>query len=314
MFPVLTRPRGSKKATRDSFDTALKDFKASLKDSELDLLMVGPAAARPDSLEAAVEVAATGLKRPVHSFGVVQAFGGGEASLTSSVCSVAASFNSVRSCWASAAGFSVCALSDVFAGAGLGIAFGRAGTTGTAGREGLGGTGVVSPAAGIDCWGIEEGVVGFVETVSSDTGWLVGVPGRGIIDSAVGSSAGICSVGIYCSSTSASASVSCEMIGSSTGAAESSAAGFRFLLVRLVGHGRSGLENQGSYDLLSDCNNKNGERSHTGVLNGSVDISSRGGDEGAILNDVVCGVGGVIGAGAACDECVEEGVCGGSGW
>jgi hypothetical protein len=231
MFPVLTRPRGSKKATRDSFETALKDFKASLKDSELVLPMVGPAAARPDSLEAAVEVAATGLKRPVHSFGVVQAFGGGETSLTSSVCSVEASFNSVRSCWASAAGFSVCALSDVFAGAGLGIAFGRAGTTGTAGREGLGGTGVVSPAAGI-----EEGVVGLVETVSSDTGWLVGVSGRGIIDSAVGSSAGICSVGIYCSSTSASASVSCEMIGSSTCAAESSAAGFRFLLVRLVGH------------------------------------------------------------------------------
>jgi hypothetical protein len=49
------------------------------------------------------------------------------------------------------------------------------------------------------------------------------------------------------------------MIGSSTGAAESSAAGFRFLLVRLVGHGRSGLENQGSYDLLSHCNNKMGK-------------------------------------------------------
>jgi hypothetical protein len=173
MLPVLTRPRGSKKATRDSFDTALKDFKASVKDSELVLPMAGAAAARPDSLEAAVEVAATGLKRPVHSFGVVQALGGGEASLTSSVCSVGASLDSVGSCWASAAGFSVCAFSDVFAGAGLisrGIAFGRAGTTGTAGREGLGGTGVVSPAAGFDCWGIEEGVVGFVETVSSDTG------------------------------------------------------------------------------------------------------------------------------------------------
>jgi hypothetical protein len=172
MLPVLTRPRGSKKATRDSFDTALKDFKASVKDSALVLPMAGAVAACPDSLEAAVEVAATGLKRPVHSFGVVQALGGGAASLTSSVCSVEASFDSVGSCWASAAGFSVCALSDVFAGAGLisrGIAFGRAGTTGT-GREGLGGTGVVSPAAGIDCWGIEEGVVGFVETVSSDTG------------------------------------------------------------------------------------------------------------------------------------------------
>jgi hypothetical protein len=108
------------------------------------------------------------------------------------------------------------------------------------------------------------------------------------------------------------------MIGSSTGAAESSAAGFRFLLVRLVGHGRSGLENQGSYYFLSHCKNKKGERSHTGALNGSVKysggISSRGGDEGATLNDVVCGVGGVIGAGAACDECVEEGVCGGGGW
>jgi hypothetical protein len=103
------------------------------------------------------------------------------------------------------------------------------------------------------------------------------------------------------------------MIGSSTGAAESSAAGFRFLLARLVGHERSGLENQGSYALLSDCNNKNGERSHTGALKGSVGAFSRGGDEGAILNDVVCGVGGVIGAGTACDECVEEGVCGGSG-
>lgn len=87
------------------------------------------------------------------------------------------------------------------------------------------------------------------------------------------------------------------MIGSSTGAAESSATGFRFLLVRLVGHGRSGLENQGS-----------------GALNVSSGTST-GGDGGDTLKDVVCGVGGVIGAGAAaCEECVEEGVCGGSGW
>ena len=103
------------------------------------------------------------------------------------------------------------------------------------------------------------------------------------------------------------------MIGSSTGAAESSAAGFRFLLVRLVGHGRSGLENQGSYDLLSHCNNINGKISHTGALNISSGTST-GGDGGDTLKDVVCGVGGVIGAGAACEECVEEGVCGGSCW
>jgi hypothetical protein len=172
MLPVLTRPRGPKKVTLDSFDTALKDFKASARDSALVLPRVGAAAARPDSLEAAVEVAAVGLKRPVHSFGVIQAFGGCEDSLSSPACSVEASFTSVESCKVSAVGFSVCAASGVFVGAGLasrGIAFGRAGTTG-AGLEGFGGTGVVSPAAGIDCWGIEEGVVGFVETVSSDTG------------------------------------------------------------------------------------------------------------------------------------------------
>jgi hypothetical protein len=65
----------------------------------------------------------------------------------------------------------------------------------------------------------------------------------------------------------------------------SSAAGFRFFRIRLVGHGRSGLENQGNFALLSHDNNKKGE-GHTGALKGSVGVSWRG-EEGAALRDVV---------------------------
>jgi hypothetical protein len=35
---------------------------------------------------------------------------------------------------------------------------------------------------------------------------------------------------------------------------------------------------------------------------------------GEAVVKLVCGVGGVMGAGIVCDECVEGGVCGGGGW
>ena len=63
-------------------------------------------------------------------------------------------------------------------------ALGKAGIMGTAGNAdlvGFGATGVVSPAAGSEGCCIEEGVVGFVDSVASDAGRLVeGVSGGGI--------------------------------------------------------------------------------------------------------------------------------------
>jgi len=109
----------------------VKDLNASARDSELVLLKPGVAAARPDSLEAAVDVAAAGLKRPVHSFGVVHAFGTA-IPLTSSVALRSAS-TVVVSCSPSTLGF--CASSALSSKAGLGVSrgtvFGIAGTTGT---------------------------------------------------------------------------------------------------------------------------------------------------------------------------------------
>jgi hypothetical protein len=128
---VFTRPRGSRKATFESGEIALKDPNASARDSELVLLKPGVAAARPDSLDAAVGVVAAGLKSPVHSFGVVHAFGAA-TSLTSSVapCSVSAL---VISCSPSMVGFcgSSALSSKTSLGVSRGTVFGIAGITGT---------------------------------------------------------------------------------------------------------------------------------------------------------------------------------------
>jgi hypothetical protein len=104
----------------------------------------------------------------------------------------------------------------------------------------LGATGVISPPAEIGCC-IEDGVVGLVESVFSDAGWLVeGVSGRGIFASAV-----CCCPNSDVSS--GSGVVPCAMTGSSTGSVVSCGAAFRFLRARLVGQGRSGLESHGNY-------------------------------------------------------------------
>jgi hypothetical protein len=171
---VFTRPRGSRKETFESEETALNDLKASARDSEFVLLKPEAVAARPDSLEAAVDVAAAGLKRPVHSLGVVQAFGA-VASLASSVAPGSASDTPVfvASCSPSVPDF--CGSSAVCSGAGLGasrgIAFGIAGTTGTVDFcDCFGATGVVSPPAELEFCCIEDGVVGLVDSVFSDAG------------------------------------------------------------------------------------------------------------------------------------------------
>jgi len=186
-LPVLTRPRGSRKATLESLDAALKVLSASARDSELVFPKPGAAAASPESLEAAVDVARAGLKRPVHSLGVDHALGGGDVSLASPVfgCSVGRVETAEASCPDSGAegGFCVASSATFFdtcfgSGAGfgvsLGIVFGRAGITGTAGRVALGvgfnAKGVASPAARFGCCLMEDGVVGFVESVVSEAG------------------------------------------------------------------------------------------------------------------------------------------------
>lgn len=68
--------------TFESVDTALKDFNASARDSAFDFPKV-EAAVTPPLLAAVEDVAAAGLKRPAHAFGLAQAFGG-ERTLASS--------------------------------------------------------------------------------------------------------------------------------------------------------------------------------------------------------------------------------------
>jgi hypothetical protein len=66
-LPVLTSPRGSKKATFESFDTALNDLNTSATDSELDFPSVETD--NPPLLVAAdEELAAAGLKKPDQAF------------------------------------------------------------------------------------------------------------------------------------------------------------------------------------------------------------------------------------------------------
>lgn len=55
------------------------------------------------------------------------------------------------------------------------------------------------------------------------------------------------------------------------------------------------------------------EKKLTGALNGVRGESSCAGDDGAMLK-AVCGVGGVIGTGIVCEDCVDDGACGAGAW
>lgn len=238
-------PRGSKKATLESLDTALKDFNASATDSELDFPRVEiespPLFAATDD-----NVAAAGWKMPAHAFGLPQALGGGELTLVSSAAVSsdlgASALSSV--CSASATAFWDCISSAAFSEEALeesrATAFGKAGIMGIAGKAdfaGFGATGVLSPADGNEGCCVEDGVVGFVDSAASEGGRLVeGVSGRGSRGSARASSSG-----------SALGPVSsCWTFGSSTGSADSSDTCFLFRLDFLVGQGTSGCDCHGS--------------------------------------------------------------------
>jgi hypothetical protein len=146
---------------------------------------------------------------------------------------------------------------------------------------------VISPCADIPWCCMEEGVVGFVEFVPSEGGWLVeGVSGRGIAASA--------------GDGSSMSRVAAWISGSETGSADKGVAGFLFLRARRAGHERSGLENQGNY-AFSDMSRVERGRELTGALKGDLDVSSGGGDVGATFN-AVCGIGGVMDPGIVCDE------------
>jgi hypothetical protein len=183
MLPVLRSPRGSKKATFESLDTALNDLNASATDSELDFPKV-----ETDSPPLFVTDDVVGLKIPAHVFGFCQALGGGEIVLVSSVVSSDLEASALSSiCSTSTTAFGDCVPSTAFSEGGLdegcATARGKAGMIGTAGKAGFVGfeaTGVVSPAAGNEVCCAEEGVVGFVDSAASEVGRLVeGVSGRG---------------------------------------------------------------------------------------------------------------------------------------
>ena len=247
---MLTSPRGSKNATFESLDTASNDLSASAKDSALDFPKLG-AVVFPPLLDAAEEAVA-GLNRPAQAFGLAQALGGGEMIVA---CSAGASLTTVAPslfsfCSASGIAFSTCgssgAFSDTILVGSRATAFGSAGITGTAGKVdllGFGATGVVSPGAGNEGCCIEDGVVGFVDSVASEAGRLVeGVSGRGSVGSArAGSSVSALGPGW-----------SCWMIGSFTGSADNCGACFFFRLGFLAGHGASGWDNQGNCILLEE--------------------------------------------------------------
>lgn len=239
---MLTRPRGSRNVTFESLDRALNDRNVSAKVSALDFPKLGSRAVWAPFFEVGA-AAVAGLNRPVHNFGVVQAFGGGEAILASSFSSSAELAFLLPSC--SVGGVEVCcgfglssAFSDTGFGESFGVDLGIAGIKGTAGTvdrwDGFGTMGVVSPGTGsVECC-IEDGVVGFVDSACSDVAWLVkGVSGR----------CAAVSDGTGCV---ASALGACWMIGSSTGSADRWACGFLFRRGFLAGQGRSGCDNHGS--------------------------------------------------------------------
>jgi hypothetical protein len=120
----------------------------------------------------------------------------------------------------------------------LGIA-GMIGRAEVAGLEAFGVRGVVSPGAGIDGGCAEEGVVGSVDSVCSEAGWVVeGVSGRGTeVSASIVSSLAVPSPW--------------WIFGSSTGSAESRADCFFFRRARLGGKGKSGLDSQGNCVMLA---------------------------------------------------------------
>lgn len=95
-------------------------------------------------------------------------------------------------------------------------------------------TGVASPGAGNEGFCCEDGVVGFVDSSSSDAAWFVeGVSGRGACVS---------------DGTESTASVLVAwIIGSSTGPAERCVCCFLLRRGFLEGQGRSGCDNHGSF-------------------------------------------------------------------
>lgn len=162
---MLTRPRGSRKATLVSFAVALNVLNKSAKDSALGLPMVEAVTACVPFRDAFEE--ADALKRPAHAFGVDQALGGGEVTFASAASSVDAGvesgsvFTVVVACgWGSSGAFSRLDFGD------FGSVLGIAGIMGTADRAGLGATGVVSPGGATEGCCADEGVVGFVESFS----------------------------------------------------------------------------------------------------------------------------------------------------
>ena len=152
---MLTRPRGSRKVTFASLETALNDRNASAKVSALIFPKFAGAEVREPFLVARV-AAVVGLNSPVHSFGVVQAFGGVATLGSSGSGSSKVAFLS-PSC---SSGIALCIfrLSCVFSGTDLKASFvtdfGIAGMTGTAGNvdrcDGFGATGVASLGTGWD--------------------------------------------------------------------------------------------------------------------------------------------------------------------
>lgn len=89
------------------------------------------------------------------------------------------------------------------------MALGRAGTIGTIGAAclgaGFGATGVASPGAEAYCSCDDDGVVGFVELLSSDAGKLVvGVSGRTRVVSAEDGTLGSNTGSSICTATSSS--------------------------------------------------------------------------------------------------------------
>lgn len=187
MFPVFTRPRGSRKATLVSLAAAENERKASARDSALPF-PDDEMTADPELSCVVPETVLVGLKRPVHSFGVVQALGGVTSVAASSAAAFADSSTSILisdvggPCSSEGPG----SLSDDDFELGRGRDFGIAGSTVTEDRVGLcidfEATGVASPGMALEGFWVDDGVVGCVESFSSDVGRFVdGVSGRGAV-------------------------------------------------------------------------------------------------------------------------------------
>lgn len=141
----------------------------------------------------------------------------------------------------------------------------------------------------------DEGVVGFVDSASSDIGRLVaGVSGRGTGSVTGWSGTGAATSSFFSVSTSGSASAPCDMFGSSTDSAIVCGGAFRFRLAFLAGHGSSGIESHGKGAL------KGG-----GGVNSWTGTPGENGTTAAVI--VGCGAGGVIGTGMVYVDFVDDG-------